>query len=125
MNIVDSDERDSTWEQHESSFRVYFATLTDRAVRTVDVSDATFTETLTWARGTAEPNETISIALIGVDNRRLRGLTWLFGMDPNDSAESKLHDRMLAEMLEEHRTRHPTSSGRADVASEGGRALLQ
>ena len=125
MNIVDSDERDSTWEQHESSFRVYFATLPDRAVRTVGVSDATFTETLAWARGTAQPNETISIALIGIDHRRLRGLTWLFGMDPNDSAESELHDRMLAEMLEEHRTRALTSGGRADVVDEGGRSGLQ
>ncbi|MBF4635637.1 hypothetical protein ITJ38_14585 [Agreia pratensis] len=105
MNIVDSDERDSTWEQHSSLFRVYFATVPDRAVRTVDVSDATFTETLTWARGKAQQNETISVALIGIDNRGLRGLTWIFGMDPNDSSESELHDRMIAEMLEEHRTR--------------------
>ena len=105
MNIVDSDERDSTWEQHSSSYRVYFATVPDGAVRTVDVSDATFTETLSWARGTAEQNETISVALIGTDNRGLRGLTWLFGMDPSDSSESELHDRMLAEMHEDRRTR--------------------
>ena len=39
MNIVDSDERDSTWEEHSSLFRVYFATVPDAAVRTVDVSD--------------------------------------------------------------------------------------
>ena len=105
MNIVDSDERDSAWEQHESSFRVYFATVPDRAVRTVDVSDATFTETLGWARGEARQDETLSIALIGIDSRGLRGLTWIFGMDPNDSSESELHDRMLTEMLEERRTR--------------------
>jgi len=105
MNIVDSDERDSTWEQHSSLFRIYFGTVPDGAVRTVDVSDATFTEALAWARGTAQPNETISVALIGIDNRGLRGLTWLFGMDPNDSSESELHTRMLTEMHEERRDR--------------------
>ena len=105
MNIVDSDERDSTWEEHSSLFRVYFATVPDGAVRTMDVSDATFTETFAWARGEADARETISIALIGTDNRGLRGLTWLFGMDPNDSSESELHDRMLAEMHQERRDR--------------------
>jgi hypothetical protein len=105
MNIVDSDERDSTWEQHSSTFRVYFATVPDSSVRTVDVSDATFTETLAWARGAADAAETISIALVGTDNRGLRGLTWLFGMDPNDAPETPLQDRMLAELHEERATR--------------------
>ncbi|KJC63041.1 hypothetical protein SAMN06295879_3717 [Agreia bicolorata] len=105
MNIVDSDERDSTWEQHSSLFRVYFATVPDAAVRTVDVSDATFTETFAWARGEADAGETIAVALVGIDNRGLRGLTWLFGADPNDSSESGLHTRMLAEMYQEHRDR--------------------
>jgi hypothetical protein len=105
MNIEESDERDSTWEQHESAFRVYFATVPDGSVRTIDVSDATFTETLAWARAAADARETISVALIGVDNRGLRGLTWLFGMDPNDAPESPLQARMLAEMNEERRNR--------------------
>lgn len=103
--MVDSDERDSTWEQHASVFRVYFATVPDGAVRTVDVSDATFTETLAWARGEADAHETISVALVGTDNRGLRGLTWLFGMDPNDSPESPLQARMLAEIHQERRDR--------------------
>jgi hypothetical protein len=105
MNIADSDERDSTWEQHSSTFRVYFATVPDGLVRTVDVSDATFTETLAWARGAADAAETISIALVGTDNRGLRGLTWLLGMDPNDAPESDLQNRMLAELHEERTTR--------------------
>ena len=33
MNIVDSDERDSTWEEHSSLFRVYVATGRDAATR--------------------------------------------------------------------------------------------
>jgi hypothetical protein len=74
-------------------------------VRTVDVSDATFTETLEWARDTADAAETISVALVGTDNRGLRGLTWLFGMDPNDTPESDLQNRMLAELRKERDTR--------------------
>jgi hypothetical protein len=98
MDIVHSDERDSTWEQHSSTFRVYFATVPDGSVRTVDVTDATFTEALAWARVAADAAETISVALVGTDNRGLRGLTWLFGMDPNDAPESDLQSRMLAEL---------------------------
>jgi hypothetical protein len=105
MKIVQSDERDSTWEQHESMFRVYFAALPDGPVRTSDISDATLSETLAWARGAAEADESIAVALVGTDNRGLLGLTWLFGMDPNDSAESPLQGRMLAELREERRTR--------------------
>jgi hypothetical protein len=105
MNIAESDERDSTWEQHVSTFRVYFALVVDGAVRTVDASDATFTETLAWARAAARADETIAVALVGIDNRGLRGLTWLFGMDPNDSAETPLQARMLAEMHEERLAR--------------------
>ncbi|CAD6009119.1 hypothetical protein [Agreia sp. COWG] len=101
MIIVESDERDSTWEQHSSTFRVYFATVPDCSVRTIDVSDATFTEAFAWARAEASDDETIAVALIGTDNRGLRGLTWLFGMDPNDSSESERHDRMFTEMYEE------------------------
>jgi len=51
MNIVDSDERDSTWEEHSSLFRVYFATVPDGAVRTMDVSD--FGGFIRWAVGAA------------------------------------------------------------------------
>lgn len=102
MQITPSDERDSTWEQHESVFRVYFATgfATGelRSVTTFDVTDATFLEVSAWATRTAEPGASVAIALVGVDNRGLRGPTWLVGMDPNDAPESELQRRMFAEL---------------------------
>ena len=101
MKIVEVDERDSTWEQHDSTFRVYFAKGIDRAINTVDVSDATFSEVLQWAKHESSADTTFAIALVGRDSRGLKGLTWLFGMDPNDQAESAIEFRMFAEMLAE------------------------
>ncbi|WP_425863263.1 hypothetical protein [Arthrobacter sp. TWP1-1] len=98
MNIEEVDERDSTWEQHDSVFRVYFAQGADLAVTTFDVSDATFGEVLQWAQQEASAETLIAVALVGRDSRGLKGLTWLFGMDPNDSPESELQIRMHAEM---------------------------
>lgn len=98
MNIEDADERDSTWEEHSSVFRVYFAQGADRAVTTFDVSEATFSEVLRWAQQKAAAETLIAIALVGRDARGLKGLTWLFGMDPNDYPESELQIRMQAEM---------------------------
>lgn len=98
MHIEDVDERDSTWEQWESTFRVYFATGPSRAIRTVDVTDATFSEVHAWAKETAAPGVLIAIALVGRDDRGLKGLTWLLGMDPNDYPETPYRERMFAEL---------------------------
>lgn len=104
MNIEEVDERDSTWEQHDSIFRVYFAKGSDRAITTVDVSDATFSEVLKWAKETASDDTLVAIALVGLDARGLKGLTWLLGMDPNDQPESAIEFRMLAELSVESST---------------------
>jgi len=98
VQITDSDERDSTWEQWESTFRVYFTDTTTSATRTIDLTDATFGEVHLWAEQSAAPAEVIAIALVGFDARGLRGLTWLVGMDPNDLADTALQGRMLREM---------------------------
>lgn len=98
MNIEEVDERDSTWEQHDSTFRVYFAKGIDRAITTMDVSDATFSEVQRWAQEKAGDDTIVAIALVGLDSRGLKGLTWLLGMDPNDFPESAIESRMLAEI---------------------------
>ncbi len=98
MNIEEVDERDSTWEQHDSIFRVYFARGIDRAVTTFDVSGATFSEVREWAMGEAADGTLIAIALVSRDARGLKGLTWLLGMDPNDQPATDLEFRMIAEM---------------------------
>lgn len=98
MHIEEVDERDSTWEQHDSTFRVYFAQGTERAISTFDVSGATFSEVRNWTKNQAPDDTIIAIALVGLDSRGLKGLTWLLGMDPNDHPESAIEVRMLAEM---------------------------
>jgi hypothetical protein len=104
MHIEASNERDSTWEQHESVFRVYFthddAEGAGLRTSTFDVSDATFSEVAEWARDTAQPSARVAIALVGRDARGLTGLTWLRGMDPADEPESDLQRRMHAELRE-------------------------
>ncbi|WP_155838577.1 hypothetical protein [Arthrobacter castelli] len=101
MNIEEVDERDSTWEQHDSIYRVYFAKGVSRAITTVDVSDATFSEVHKWAKEKASDDTLIAIALVGRNARGLKGLTWLFGMDPNDRPGSDIELRMFAEMSTE------------------------
>lgn len=98
MHIEEVDERDSTWEQHDSTFRVYFAQGTDRAITTFDVSGATFSEVHQWTKNQAPDDAIIAIALVGLDSRGLKGLTWLLGMDPHDHPESAIEVRLLAEM---------------------------
>lgn len=98
MNIEEADERDSTWEQHDSTFRVYFAKGIGRAITTMDVSDATFSEVKAWAQEQGDEDTVVAIALVGLDSRGLKGLTWLLGMDPNDYPESDIESRMLAEI---------------------------
>ena len=100
MHIEDVDERDSTWEVWESTFRVYFATGPSRSIRTVDVTDATFSEVHAWAKETAPAGVLIAIALVGRDDRGLKGLTWLLGMDPNDYPDTPYRERMFAELQE-------------------------
>ena len=99
MDIVKVDEWDSTWEQHDSTFRVYFAKGIDKTITTVDVSGATFSEVHTWAVEEADDDTVVAIALVGLDSRGLKGLTWVFGMDPNDHPGSEIQQRMLAEMI--------------------------
>ncbi|WP_157884045.1 hypothetical protein [Arthrobacter alpinus] len=99
MNITEADERDSTWEQHDSVFRVYFAQGIDRSITTFDVSDATFSEVQKWAIETALDDMIVAIALVSLDSRGLKGLTWLLGMDPNDHPAADIEIRMHAEMI--------------------------
>ncbi|MGG7510483.1 hypothetical protein [Plantibacter sp. YIM 135249] len=110
MDALQVDERDSTWEQHESVFRVYFGTVPPAdesgfAIDTVDVTGATFSEALAWAEETAADDVVVAIALVGFDRAGLKGLTWLIGMDPNDGWGDDLERRMVAELHTRRATR--------------------
>jgi hypothetical protein len=82
MHVEKSDERDSHWERHRSTFRVYLFEGPGKpyAVSTYDKADATFTDAKMWADGEAG-----SIALVSSDERGNRGLTWLVGDDANEN----------------------------------------
>lgn len=85
MHVEKSEERDSHWERHRNTFRVYFFSGPGVAssVSTFDTTDATFSETKTWADEEAG-DRTYSIALVSSDERGRRGLIWLIGDDAND-----------------------------------------
>jgi hypothetical protein len=80
------DERDSQWERHRSTFRVYFfeRPRTPYSVSTYDLADATFSEAKIWASGEAGRRR-YSIALVSSDERGNRGLVWLVGGDANEN----------------------------------------
>ncbi|MHA7303955.1 hypothetical protein ACX80E_01720 [Arthrobacter sp. TMN-49] len=101
MNTEEVDERDSTWEQYDSIFRVYIAKGINRAITTFDVSDATFSEVLKWAKQMVSDDTIVAVALVGRDARGSKGLTWLFGTDPNSEPLSDIEFRMQAEMIYE------------------------
>jgi hypothetical protein len=86
MRVEKSDERDSHWERHRSTFRVYFFEGSGKpySVSTYDVTDATFNDAKIWAKGEAGPRR-YSIALVSSDERGNRGLTWLVGDDANEN----------------------------------------
>lgn len=99
MNIAEVDERDSSWERHDSVFRVYLATGADRAISTLDISNATFSEVRAWVKKNTPNGTHAAIALVGLDAHGRKGLTWLLVMGPNSEPLSDLEFRMRDEML--------------------------
>lgn len=84
MHVEESDERDSQWERHRNTFRVYFFARSGKAysVSTFDIADATFSEAKTWADDEAG-DRIYSLALVSSDEHGKRGLIWLIGADTN------------------------------------------
>ncbi|MEU3271122.1 hypothetical protein ABZ639_09750 [Saccharomonospora sp. NPDC006951] len=108
MRIERVDERDSNWEEHDPRFRVYFFEGGDTAesswsAETFDVTGADVLEVIGWAQEQAGAERLFAVALIGEDDRlppgRRHGLTWLVGMDANDTPGSETEKRCLMEML--------------------------
>jgi hypothetical protein len=80
------DERDTTWEQHESTFRVFVYSGMDREnVSVHEIAEATFSQTLDWARSTAGDGGSFAVALLQLDTESGAGLIWLVGMDAHDT----------------------------------------
>jgi hypothetical protein len=104
MEIEPVDERDSGWEDDSPRFRVYFFggghphyPPGGYGVATYDVTDADVLETVAWATERAGTTKLFSVALVSDDQRGVRGLTWLVGVDMNGRSEFEKHrDAMLA-----------------------------
>lgn len=85
MRIEMSVETDSSWEQHQNRFRVYFFEVPGPgySVRTFDITGATFSQAMRWAEEEAG-EDMYSVALVTNRNEDGRGLVWLIGHDAND-----------------------------------------
>ncbi|PNI07681.1 hypothetical protein CXX84_15230 [Arthrobacter sp. AFG7.2] len=114
MHVEKSYERDSSWEQHQSTFRVYFFEEPGPgySVSTYDLTDATLSEARTWAEDEAG-DRMYSIALVSSNEQGHRGLIWLIGDDANDvldqaptEARQRVQSRLRQEMIENRSRRN-------------------
>jgi len=104
--IDEVDERDSSWEDHDARFRVYFFSGGDEparswAVETYDVGQADVLEVVQWAWDRAGTERLFAVALVvqssgGNDPVKSgRGLTWLLGRDANDATLNEADENAL------------------------------
>lgn len=97
MRIQPSDERDSTWEAHRPRFRVYFfrggEESSSWAVETFDVEGADVVDVVGWAQDEIGDRGLYAVALVADG-----GLTWLVGMDANDTPADDDERARLAAM---------------------------
>ncbi|WP_416392916.1 MULTISPECIES: hypothetical protein [unclassified Curtobacterium] len=94
MDVIEVDERDSTWEDPRPRFRVYVQRPEGEvfATDTTELLEADVLQAVDWAQRRAAEHEGAlwSLALVSDDRRGLRGLTWLVGSDANDPPEDGL-----------------------------------
>lgn len=114
MHVEASYERNSRWEQHQSTFRVYFFEEPGPgySVSTFDLTDATLSEAKTWAEDEAG-DRMYSIALVSSNEQGHRGLIWLIGDDANDvldqaptEVRQRVQSRLRQEMIENRSRRN-------------------
>ncbi len=105
IEIRQVDERDSSWEDDHPRFRVYLhgsgEDTTYGWTDTYDITGADVLQVIDWAERQAGTALTYAVALVSDDvaHDRLnpghgRGLTWLVGMDGNDTTEPDSSDEM-------------------------------
>jgi hypothetical protein len=102
MIVQPVDERTSRWECDNPTFRVYL--FSDGgpedgwATATYDVVEADVLGAIRWAQYQVGESGIYAVALVSRDAQDEPGLTWLVGMDANDSdaAAHEAFARMLA-----------------------------
>ncbi len=98
IQIVEVDERDSSWEDAGPRFRVYLhdsgADFTCGSTSTHDITGADALQVIDWAQRQAGASMTYAVALVVDDVAREardpghgRGLVWLVGIDGNDNID--------------------------------------
>jgi hypothetical protein len=82
------DERDSSWENHEPRFRVYFWEPGDPGLTsyTYDLTEADIDDATEWAQKNAAGRQ-YGMALVVDDSVAARGLVWVRGRDANDQVQ--------------------------------------
>jgi hypothetical protein len=128
VQIVQVDERDSSWESPGPRFRVYLhgsgEVSTHGWTATYDITGADVLQVIDWAQRQAGESLTYAVALVRDDQAHEeanpghgRGLIWLLGMDGNDNplddADADIQRRMLARRAE------PVGVPRADRIPAG------
>jgi hypothetical protein len=91
MRVEPVDERDSSWEDPQPRFRVYFfaGDGPGHDTWTYDITDADAVQVMRWAQSEAGADRMFAVALVrdailAEGRPRQRGLVWLLGMDAND-----------------------------------------
>jgi len=97
VHVEPVDERDSSWEDHRPRFRVYLFSGggPSFATSTYDVTGAEVLEVVSWAEDQAGDEGLYAVALVGKNPRGEKGLTWLVGMDANDTPGHNLRQEMI------------------------------
>jgi hypothetical protein len=123
IQVTEVDERDSSWEDDSPRFRVYLhstnGTDTRGSTATFDITGADVLQVIDWAQRQAGSRLTYAVALVAdfePGGRPGRGLTWLVGMDGNDTPHSPLGEDRQARMLT--RRRDPVGVPAADRAPD-------
>lgn len=87
MEVVEVDERDSSWEIDEARFRVYVFRGINNATSCYDLTRAEVLDAVRWAQGRCGEDERYAVALVhdepSHDGSTRRGLIWLLGVDAN------------------------------------------
>jgi hypothetical protein len=105
VQIVEVDERTSSWEDPAPRFRVYFHRLDAEGeaewTGTYDVTGCDVLQVIDWAQREAAAGELPwALALVGEQDDGRLGLTWLVGLDGVDTSVSGIeqdrHRRMWA-----------------------------
>lgn len=102
MEVVEVDERDSSWESDNPRYRLYIFDGVENTVSTFDLVDATWRDVEWSAQTLAQQDKLWSVALVVEDSQRGRGLIWLSGGDYNSPPRTARERRMRAEMQDRY-----------------------